>query len=66
MIANYKSVKIGDPLDPKTLMGPLIDEEAVSDFEAALMAARQQGGKVLHGGKVLKPPFGGGRSCSRR
>ena len=58
MIANYKSVKIGDPLDPKTLMGPLIDEEAVSDFEAALMAARQQGGKVLHGGKVLKPPFG--------
>jgi aldehyde dehydrogenase (NAD+) len=58
LIANYKSVKIGDPLDPKTLMGPLIDEEAVSDFEQALMAARQQGGKVLYGGKVLNPPFG--------
>jgi aldehyde dehydrogenase (NAD+) len=58
MIANYKSVKIGDPLDTKTLMGPLIDEEAVSDYEAALMAARQQGGKVLYGGKVLSPPFG--------
>ncbi len=58
LIANYKSVKIGDPLDPKTLMGPLIDEEAVSDFEEALIAARQQGGKVLYGGKVLNPPFG--------
>src|SRR5512135_2425659 len=58
LIANYKSVKIGDPLDPKTLMGPLIDEEAVSDFEEALIAARQQGGKVLYGGNVLNPPFG--------
>ena len=58
LIANYKSVKIGDPLDPKTLMGPLIDEEAVADFEEALKAARQQGGKILYGGKVLDPPFG--------
>jgi aldehyde dehydrogenase (NAD+) len=58
LITNYKSVKIGDPLDPKTLMGPLIDEEAVADFEEALKAARQQGGKILYGGKVLDPPFG--------
>lgn len=58
LIANYKSVKIGDPLDSKTLMGPLIDEEAVADFEEALKTARQQGGKILCGGKVLDPPFG--------
>jgi aldehyde dehydrogenase (NAD+) len=58
LIANYKKVKIGDPLDPKTLMGPLIDEEAVADYEKAIEAAKQQGGKVLCGGKVLKPPFG--------
>jgi aldehyde dehydrogenase (NAD+) len=58
LITNYKSVKIGDPLDPKTLMGPLIDEEAVADFEEALKAARQQGGKILYGGKVLDTPFG--------
>jgi aldehyde dehydrogenase (NAD+) len=58
LIANYKSVRIGDPLDSRTLMGPLIDEEAVADFEEALKAVRQQGGKILYGGKVLDPPFG--------
>ena len=58
LIANYKKVRIGDPLDPKTLMGPLIDEGAVSDYENAVKAAREQGGKVLYGGRVLPPPFG--------
>ncbi len=58
LVANYKRVRIGDPLDPKTLMGPLIDEEAVKAYEAAIAAARKQGGKVLYGGKVLDPPFG--------
>ncbi len=58
LIANYKKVRIGDPLDPKTLMGPLIDEGAVRDYENAVAAAKEQGGKVLYGGKVLRPPFG--------
>jgi aldehyde dehydrogenase (NAD+) len=58
LIANYKNVRIGDPLDPKTLMGPLIDEGAVGDYERAITAARKQGGKILYGGKVIKPPFG--------
>ncbi|MBM3789990.1 MAG: aldehyde dehydrogenase family protein, partial [Acidobacteria bacterium] len=58
LIANYGRVRIGDPLDPKTLMGPLIDEEAVADYEKAVQAALQQGGKLLYGGKVLKPLFG--------
>ncbi|MBE0565992.1 MAG: aldehyde dehydrogenase family protein [Krumholzibacteria bacterium] len=55
LIANYRKVKIGDPLDPKTLMGPLIDEGAVADYEAAVKAAKEQGGKLLYGGKVLAP-----------
>jgi aldehyde dehydrogenase (NAD+) len=58
LITNYKRVKIGDPLDPATLMGPLIDEGAVKDYEEAIKAAKKQGGKVLYGAKVLKPPFG--------
>ena len=62
MIANYEKVKIGDPLDPKTLMGPLIDEEAVSDYQNALVAVRQQGGTVLYGGKALDPPPFGRRT----
>ena len=55
LVANYKKVRIGDPLDPKTLMGPLIDETAVADYETALKAAKAQGGKIVYGGKVLKP-----------
>ena len=58
LIANYKKVRIGDPLDPQTLMGPLIDEGAVKDYENAITAAKAQGGKVLYGAKVLTPPFG--------
>jgi aldehyde dehydrogenase (NAD+) len=58
MIGLYKKVNIGDPLDEKTLMGPLIDEGAVQDYENAIKAAVAQGGKILCGGKVKKPPFG--------
>ena len=62
LIGNYEKVIIGDPLDPKTLMGPLIDEAAVSDYENALAAARKQGGTVLYGGKVMDPPPFGRRT----
>ena len=58
LVANYKKVRIGDPLDPRTLMGPLIDEQAVADYQQAIKAAKEQGGKVLYGGRVLKPLFG--------
>jgi len=62
LIGNYEKVRIGDPLDSKTLMGPLIDEVAVSDYENALLAAHQQGGTVLYGGKVIDPPPFGRRT----
>ena len=49
----YKQIKIGDPLDPETLMGPLIDKGAVADMQAALEQIKTQGGKILYGGNVL-------------
>jgi aldehyde dehydrogenase (NAD+) len=58
LVTNYRKVNIGDPLDSATLMGPLIDEGAVTDYENAIKAIKAQGGKILYGGKVLKPPFG--------
>jgi aldehyde dehydrogenase (NAD+) len=58
LVAAYRKVRIGDPLDPKTLMGPLIDEEAVAEFERAVAAAKEQGGRVLCGGRALPPRFG--------
>ncbi len=54
LIAAYEQVRIGDPLDPHTLMGPLIDAAAVARYSEAIDAARAQGGEVLYGGKVLQ------------
>ena len=51
LVEAYQSVRIGDPLDPTTLMGPLIDERAVDDMMAALETVREQGGTVLCGGE---------------
>jgi len=56
LVAAFHQVRIGDPLDPTTLMGPLIDAHAISRYEAALAAARKQGGEVLCGGAVLDRP----------
>jgi aldehyde dehydrogenase (NAD+) len=53
LIAAYKQVRIGDPLDPTTLMGPLIDAGAVERYRAAIEAAQAQGGTLLCGGRVL-------------
>jgi aldehyde dehydrogenase (NAD+) len=51
LTAAYDQVRIGDPLDRKTLMGPLIDERAVEGYMSALAAAKEQGGRVLYGGE---------------
>src|SRR3984885_7797326 len=53
LIAAYKQVRIGDPLDAGTLMGPLIDASAVERYQTALQAAQVQGGTLLCGGRVL-------------
>jgi aldehyde dehydrogenase (NAD+) len=53
LVHAYKQVKIGDPLDNTTLMGPLIDQAAVDDFTHAIERAQQQGGRVSTGGKVI-------------
>lgn len=46
----YEQVRIGDPLDDKTLVGPLIDEDAFNQMQNALKQAEKEGGKVLVGG----------------
>jgi aldehyde dehydrogenase (NAD+) len=46
----YGQVRIGDPLDEATLMGPLTDAASVERFESAVAAAREAGGEVLAGG----------------
>ncbi len=53
LIAAYQQVRIGDPLDPATLMGPLIDQDAVDNMMRGLAVIEEQGGKILTGGKRL-------------
>jgi len=52
----YGQVRIGNALDPGTLMGPLIDESAVGDMLRALESIREQGGEILHGGRRIEGP----------
>jgi aldehyde dehydrogenase (NAD+) len=56
LIHAYKQVRIGDPLEDGTLMGPLIDPGAVQRYLAAIQAVRAAGGELLYGGNVLKGP----------
>ncbi len=48
----YASVRIGNPLEAGTLVGPLIDEAAFNGMQAALESARKDGGKVTGGERV--------------
>jgi aldehyde dehydrogenase (NAD+) len=54
LVSAYRQVRIGDPLDPDTLMGPLTDEASVQRFEAAVANAQDAGGEVLTGGKRIE------------
>ncbi len=54
LVDAYKQVRIGDPLDEDTLMGPLTDEPAVEHYLQALEHARAAGGEVLTGGNRIE------------
>ena len=49
----YRQVRIGDPLDGATLMGPLIDAKAVETFAQAVDEARAGGATIAHGGRPI-------------
>jgi aldehyde dehydrogenase (NAD+) len=53
LVHAYRQVRIGDPLDANTLMGPLIDRAAVEGYRAAISRALALGGELLCGGGVL-------------
>ena len=56
LVKAYRSVPIGDPLEPGTLMGPLVNEAAVKDMMAALAKVREQGGEIVAGGNRVDRP----------
>ena len=57
LLAAYRQVKIGDPLDSDTLMGPLINRRAVDDMIDGVKRIREQGGEILCGGERMHGCF---------
>ena len=53
LIAAYRQISIGDPLETGTLMGPLVNTAAVETMMEALKTIKQQGGEILYGGQKL-------------
>jgi aldehyde dehydrogenase (NAD+) len=56
LIKAYRSLRIGNPLDPSTHVGPLVDEAAVADMMAALEKIKEEGGEIVYGGRRLSGP----------
>ena len=54
LISSYSQIKIGDPLESDTIVGPLVDGKAVQDYSDALEIIKKEKGKVLCGGNIIK------------
>jgi aldehyde dehydrogenase (NAD+) len=62
LVGAYKQVRIGNPLDARVLMGPLISVSAVDAMQVALRQLREEGGEILYGGEPLTASrYPGGR-----
>jgi aldehyde dehydrogenase (NAD+) len=53
----YAGLSIGDPLDPATLVGPLIDAQAYDNMDKALQLAKANGGQIVGGGRLLENKY---------
>ncbi len=54
LLKTYPKLSIGNPLDKNTLVGPMIDQEAVHNYQQALEKVQAEGGRLLTGGEVLE------------
>jgi len=54
LVAAYRQLRIGDPLDEKNHVGPVIDKDAVAMYLKAIDACKQEGGHFVIEGKVLE------------
>ena len=53
LITSYSQIKIGNPLDTDTLVGPLVDNKAVKEYSDALETIKKEKGEILYGGNVI-------------
>jgi len=57
LVDRLKEVRVGDPRDPETDMGPLISEESAKAMIEAVEEAVKAGGRVLVGGRIIKGSY---------
>src|SRR5690348_227928 len=55
IVDHVKTLKVGDPMDPKTDMGPLISADAVDKLERQVATAIKEGAQCVLGGKRFQP-----------
>ncbi len=61
LVKAYKQLKIGNPLNPKNHVGPLIDKDAVSNYLDSISKVKEEGGKfVVTGGQLKGAKYKGG------
>jgi len=53
LVAAYKNLSIGDPLDQNNHVGPLIDKDAVANYMNAISELKKAGAKAVVAGGVL-------------
>jgi len=56
LVAAYNQLKIGNPLDEKNHVGPLIDTDAVKMYETSIAKCKEEGGNFIIEGGVLTGP----------
>lgn len=54
LVGVFKQVKVGDPLENGTLVGPLHTRASRENFEKGISAIKSEGGKILTGGSVIE------------
>ena len=55
MVEHVKTLRVGDPMDPGTDIGPLITRESLETVEAQVAESIKQGARLLLGGKRVQP-----------
>ena len=54
LVASYSQIKIGNPLNSDTIVGPLVDKTAVQDYSDALEIIKKENGEIIYGGNVIQ------------
>lgn len=56
LISAFSALRIGDPSDPATTLGPLVSEQGMKDLLTQIEVAKKHGARIVMGGKRIDRP----------